>query len=63
MDKGDWWAAVHGVTKSQTSLSDGATQMNESGKIVFVDIWCIMTLSGSVLDYKLRTTSGSYVQS
>ena len=38
MDKGDWWAAVHGVTKSQTSLSDGATQMNESGKIVFVDI-------------------------
>jgi len=25
MDKGAWWAAVHGVTKSQTSLSDGAT--------------------------------------
>ena len=22
MDGGDWWAAVHGVTKSQTGLSD-----------------------------------------
>ena len=22
MDGGDWWAAVHGVTKSQTRLSD-----------------------------------------
>ena len=22
MDGGDWWAAVHGVTKSQTQLSD-----------------------------------------
>ena len=24
MDRGAWWAAVHGVTKSQTRLSDGA---------------------------------------
>ena len=22
MDRGAWWAAVHGVTKSQTQLSD-----------------------------------------
>ena len=22
MDRGDWWATVHGVTKSQTGLSD-----------------------------------------
>ena len=22
MDKGDWWAMVHGVTESQTQLSD-----------------------------------------
>ena len=22
MDKGAWWATVHGVTKSQTQLSD-----------------------------------------
>ena len=22
MDKGVWWATVHGITKSQTSLSD-----------------------------------------
>ena len=22
MDRGDWWAAVHGVTKSRTLLSD-----------------------------------------
>ena len=22
MDRGDWWATVHGVTKSQTRLSD-----------------------------------------
>ena len=24
MDRGDWWATVHGVTKSQTQLSDQA---------------------------------------
>ena len=24
MDRGDWWATVHGVTKSQTRLSDQA---------------------------------------
>ena len=24
MDRGDGWATVHGVTKSQTQLSDGA---------------------------------------
>ena len=24
MDRGAWWATVHGVTKSQTCLSDGA---------------------------------------
>ena len=22
MDRGDWWVAVHGVTKSQTQLGD-----------------------------------------
>ena len=25
MDGGAWWATVHGVTKSQTQLSDSAT--------------------------------------
>ena len=25
MDSGAWWATVHGVAKSQTRLSDGAT--------------------------------------
>ena len=24
MERGAWWAIVHGVTKSQTRLSDGA---------------------------------------
>ena len=24
MDRGTWWATVHGVTKSQTRLNDGA---------------------------------------
>ena len=24
MDRGAWWATAHGVTKSQTRLSDGA---------------------------------------
>ena len=24
MDKGNWWARVHGVTKNQTQLSDQA---------------------------------------
>ena len=25
MDRGDWWATVHGVSKSQTQLSDLTT--------------------------------------
>ena len=31
MDRGAWWATVHGVTKSQTRLSDEADTMNMYG--------------------------------
>ena len=31
MDRGAWWATVHGVTKSQTQLSDKADTMNMYG--------------------------------
>ena len=33
MDRGAWWAAVHGVAKSQTGLSDCV--------FVFVFYWCV----------------------
>ena len=28
MDRGAWWATVHGITKSRTQLSDGAAANN-----------------------------------
>ena len=31
MDRGAWWATVHGVTKSRTRLSDQADTMNTYG--------------------------------
>ena len=30
MDRGAWWATVHGVTKSQTRLSERAQTVTES---------------------------------
>ena len=33
MDRGAWWATVHGVTKSQTQLSDQAQRVVIGGKI------------------------------
>ena len=36
MDRGAWWATVHGVTKSQTRLSDGAC------KYQYVCYFCLM---------------------
>ena len=33
MDKGVWWATVHGVTQSQTQLSTH-TLLNECGKVL-----------------------------
>ena len=29
MDRGAWWATVHGVEKSRTRLSDGAAQQKQ----------------------------------
>ena len=29
MDRGAWWATVHGVAKSQTQLSDFTSSFNE----------------------------------
>ena len=31
MDRGAWWAVVHGVSKSQTQLSDNNNKAKESG--------------------------------
>ena len=31
MDRGAWWATVHGVTKSQTRLSDQAQHLRMKG--------------------------------
>ena len=33
MDKGAWWATVHGVTKSQTRLSDLACMIRPNDRI------------------------------
>ena len=32
MDRGAWWAAVHGVTKSRTQLNDSAHHITQSTK-------------------------------
>ena len=38
MDRGAWWATVHGVTKSRTQLSNSTFQYMETTK-VFIDKW------------------------
>ena len=40
MDKGTWWTAVHGVTKSQTQLSD---QAQHSPRMHIISFWGILT--------------------
>ena len=35
MDRGVWWAAVHGVTESQTRLTDHRHTREEIGKCYF----------------------------
>ena len=35
MDGGAWWATVHGVTKSQTQLSDLTSQRPDMGVYVY----------------------------
>ena len=53
MDRGAWWATIHGVTKSQTRLSDFTSllpslafgsSLNHSGILFYHDIY----LSGSI---------------
>ena len=61
MDKGAWWATVHGVTKSQTRLSDTATTMRgafcpsfnqKSLQVLSLFLKIIMTsLFGTVIVY------------
>ena len=34
MDRGGWWATVHGVTKSQTRLSDSAQQSSDLSHLI-----------------------------
>ena len=37
MDRGTWQATIHGVTKSQTSLSDGHSLFKVQGALVLRD--------------------------
>ena len=46
MDRGTWWATVHGVTESWTRLSDWIT--NNTGQIVWIwsqDSWLLLHIS------------------
>ena len=38
MDRGAWWATVHGVTKSRTQLSDFMTQLRSSVYCWFINL-------------------------
>ena len=42
MDRGAWWATVHGVTKSRTRLSDFASLSLPSGLLIILD--CLVFL-------------------
>ena len=48
MDREAWRAAIHGVTKSQTRLSDW-TELNWTEQIVYIDMCVLVTQSYSVL--------------
>ena len=56
MDKGAWWATVHGVAKGRTQLSDShfalSLSMHDTGKRLteqdgWVDGWMNREMSGS----------------
>ena len=44
MDRGAWWAIVHGVTKSWTWLSDGALTILTTFRL-FIHLWTFKLLS------------------
>ena len=44
MDGGDWWAIVHGVTKSRTRLSDFTFTFNVSLITPFLACWLLYVL-------------------
>ena len=61
IDRGDWWAAVHGVTKSQSRLSDFTSfpaltlrmgRVSRKGKIVTVNVlsWSSYIILGTSID-------------
>ena len=39
MDRGAWWATVHGVAKSQTQLSNHHYHTNDQWLVGLVDVW------------------------
>ena len=53
MDRGAWWAAVHGVTKSQTQLSDFTFTFH------FHALEKEMATHSSVLAWRIPETVGS----
>ena len=63
MDRGAWWATVHGVTESQTRLSDLAQHhvtrwLNDDG-----DFWFLLCLTlGRALTQSLRAPSPHMTQ-
>ena len=66
MDRGSWWATVHGVTKSQTRLKRLSTSNQQPVNIFLLKIWLIhsvqhqfhQTLScGLPLSWKRHTFS------
>ena len=53
MDRGAWWATVHGVTKSQTRLSDFTFPLRQRGIL----IWCFQLLRALTIWHHFKTSS------
>ena len=67
MDRGAWWVTVHGVTKSQTRLSDSAhrgayTHTRARGAVEHVKAWSLAqrvgVIEGDTQNDKARQEAG-----
>ena len=55
IDRGSWWAAVHGVTKSQTQLSKWEHTHNLWTNVPLLLLWVINSLLSSPVSMKIVT--------
>ena len=63
MDRGPWWATVHGVTRSQTRLKRMSTQVFNKSLFVTIVLFCQRIRQGMLLDLDAAAAAAKSLQS